>query len=228
MNMSAIDPKILEKSLDLNQTVSGPQAVQYSPALQQEFDNYVDHAKLNINEDGVSKDMLKINDHEMQVLKNAIHAFQSNETGNQGDMGFQQASVKVTELSTAQPTQPNQVAPNQASYDPTSFMPDTTKAGAEQIQSFKIGEPLPASYASSNLPEPIQALADALVKFRSGYKQNLNELSDALSKNADEISQTDIMGFQTKIATMNVYATIFANSESSIIGTLKQFLSSSS
>ena len=79
MNMPVIDPRIIEKSLvDLNQSVSGPQSVQYSPALQQEFDHYVDHAKLNVNEDGVSKDMLKINDYEMQVLKNAIHAFQSN------------------------------------------------------------------------------------------------------------------------------------------------------
>lgn len=225
MNMPVLNPEIITQNgaIDLKQSVSSaPNAVDFAPSLKDEFNQHLMAGKIQNDQKGISSlNNLDLNAHEAQILRNFFTAWQNNLPQEQAMM--QQVSLKEIAV-------PKSPASDAAQYLKSAYVPQqgSVTPSAEQLQSFKTGEPLPQGSVSSELPAPIQAFVDSLVDLREGYNGNLKTISGTLSKGAENLTQSDIIKIQTAIGINATHIQIATNSLSSAIGTLKQLLSSTS
>lgn len=209
MPAQIIDPALI-KAFQPDLAASTP-TQNINPNLQAKFDQHLTNAVLDTNQNGQGK--IQLNPQEMQILQNLKQAalnFESNQAKTHQVSFHEEASSKAHK--------------RQSDYEKTAYSPEKAPSSTA-IQSFQTGQPLSTESAQpSTLPEPIQAFADSLTEFRQSYKELASGINGLSSKDLGVFTQADVVETQVKIATMNVYTTIFSNTEASIIGTLKQFL----
>lgn len=182
-----------------------------NPNLQAKFDQHLTTATSMADQNAQGK--IQLNPQELQIFQNIKQAalnFESNQAKAYQASFHEEASSKAHK--------------RQNDYEKTAYSPEKAPSSAA-IQSFQTGQPLPTESAqASTLPEPIQAFANSLSEFRQSYKEMASVVNTTSSKEMGQFTQQDVIQSQMTIATMNVYTTIFANTEASIIATLKQFL----
>lgn len=209
MPAQIIDPALI-KSFQPDLTSSLPPQ-NINPNLQAKFDQHLSTAATHTDSNGQNK--VQLTHQEMQIFQNIRQAalnFESNQAKAHQVSFNEEASSKAHK--------------RQNDYEKTAYSPEKMTNSAT-IASFQTGQPLPTESAQqSTLPEPIQAFADSLSEFRQSYKEMASVVQSTSSKDIGSFSQEDFLRSQMTISTMNVYTTIFANSEASIIATLKQFL----
>lgn len=209
MPAQIIDPALI-KAFQPDLTSSAP-LQNVNPNLQAKFDQHLHVATSHTDQNGQAK--VSLNPQELQIFNNFKQAalnFESNQAKAHQVSFNEEASAKAHK--------------RQNDYEKTAYAPEKMPSSTS-IQSFQTGNPLPTETAqTTTLPEPIQAFADTLSEFRQSYKELASGVNSISSKDLGVFTQADVVEAQVKIATMNVYTTIFSNTEASIIGTLKQFL----